>query len=59
MALALGVKPVGVYDWQGFGEANKGVGPWATGRFGDVTPTVIPNAAQELNYEQIQGLAPT
>ena len=58
MALALGIKPVAVYDWQGFGDANKGVGPWATGKFGEVTPTVIPNAAQELNYEQIQGLAP-
>ncbi len=44
MALALGIKPVGVYDWQGFGEENKGVGPWATEQFGDVTPTVIVNS---------------
>ncbi len=59
MALALGVKPVGVYDWQGFGEANKGVGPWATAQFGDVTPTIIVNDSQgQLNYEQIQGMKP-
>ncbi len=58
MALALGVKPVGVYDWQGFGVDSKGVGPWATPEFGDVTPTVIPNDGQALNYEQIQGLDP-
>lgn len=58
MALALGVKPVAVFDWQSFGEANKGVGPWATPLFGDVTPTVIPQSQQTLNYEQIQGLSP-
>lgn len=58
MALSLGVKPVGVFDWQSFGEAKKGVGPWATSLFGDVTPTVIPATQQTLNYEQIQGLNP-
>lgn len=58
MALALGIRPVAVYDWQGFGQENKGVGPWATPRFGDVNPTVIPNSSQELNYEQISGLDP-
>jgi iron complex transport system substrate-binding protein len=58
MALALGVVPVAVYDWQGFGEDNKGVGPWATELFGDVIPTVIPNSQQNLNYEQISALNP-
>lgn len=58
MALALGVKPVAVFDWQSFGESNKGVGPWATSLFGDVTPTVIPQSQQTLNYEQIQSLNP-
>lgn len=58
MALALGIRPVAVYDWQGFGTQSKGVGPWATERFGDVTPTVIPNTTQDLNYEQISGLDP-
>lgn len=59
MALALGIKPAGVYDWQGFGEKNKGVGPWATSLFGDVTPTIIVNDSQgQLNYEQIQGMSP-
>lgn len=58
IALALGVRPVGVYDWQGFGEANKGVGPWATEKFGDVTPTVLANAGTGLDYEAIQVLNP-
>ncbi|MGC3956128.1 MAG: iron-siderophore ABC transporter substrate-binding protein [Propionicimonas sp.] len=58
VALALGVKPVAVYDWQGFGEANKGVGPWATSLFGEVTPTVLANTADELDYETIQSLSP-
>lgn len=58
MALALGVKPVAVFDWQSFGDANKGVGPWATELFGDATPTVIPQSQQTLNYEQLQSLNP-
>lgn len=58
MALSLGVKPVAVYDWQAFGEENKGVGPWATELFGEDTPTVIAAGDQSINYEQIQGLNP-
>ena len=58
IALALGVQPVGVYDWQGFGAANKGVGPWATAKFGDVTPTVLANSGDSLDYEAIQVLEP-
>ncbi|ARQ67563.1 iron-siderophore ABC transporter substrate-binding protein [Streptomyces marincola] len=57
-ALALGVKPVAVYDWLPFGEENKGVGPWATDLFGEDTPTVIENVDQSLNYEQIQSFEP-
>jgi iron complex transport system substrate-binding protein len=58
MALALGVAPIAVEDWQGFGEANKGVGSWATDEFGDVTPTLIARADSGLNYEEIQALSP-
>lgn len=58
MALALGVKPVAVYDWQGFGEENKGVGPWATELFGDVTPEIIEASGDSVNFEQIQALEP-
>ncbi len=57
MALALGVKPVAVLDWQSFGESNKGVGPWATELFGDTTPEVFPQA-DGLNYERILALDP-
>ncbi len=58
IALALGVKPVGVYDWQSFGEANKGVGPWATPLFGDVQPTILQNVGDALDYEAISVLQP-
>lgn len=58
VALALGVKPVAVYDWQGFGADNKGVGPWATSLFGDTTPTVIKNVGDDLDYETITSLHP-
>lgn len=58
IALALDVRPVGVYDWQSFGETNKGVGPWATAKFGDVTPTVLANSGDGLDYEAIQVLEP-
>lgn len=57
MALALGVKPVAVLDWQSFGDASKGVGPWATELFGDVSPKVFPQA-DGLNYEAILALEP-
>lgn len=57
-ALALGVKPIAVYDWQGFGAENKGVGPWAVAEFGDVTPEIITNAGDTLNFEAIQALEP-
>lgn len=58
VALALGVKPVGVFDWQGFGAANKGVGPWATELFGDVEPTILANVGDALDYEAISVLDP-
>lgn len=58
MALSLGVVPVAVFDWQGFGEKNKGVGPWATALFGDVTPQIIERGAETLNFEQIELLEP-
>lgn len=58
IALSLGVKPVGIFDWQGFGEQNKGVGSWATPEFGDATPTVMPVGDGTFNYEQILTLEP-
>jgi len=58
MALALGVKPIAVFDWQGFGEENKGVGPWATELFEDEMPEILERADETLNYEQIEVLDP-
>ncbi|MGE3285529.1 MAG: ABC transporter substrate-binding protein [Pseudonocardia sp.] len=52
-ALALGVQPVGVSDWLGFGGA--GVGPWAADLF-TTTPTIL--GTLELSYEQISSLDP-
>ncbi|UOE20765.1 iron-siderophore ABC transporter substrate-binding protein [Thermobifida halotolerans] len=58
VALSLGVAPVAIFDWQNFGEENKGVGPWATERFGDVEPELLENVDGSVNYEQIQALDP-
>lgn len=58
MALALGVVPVATFDWQGFGPESKGVGPWATDKFGDVNPEIIERGDESLNYEQLQALDP-
>jgi iron complex transport system substrate-binding protein len=59
IALSLGVKPVAIYDWMSFGEANKGVGTWASAEFGDSTPTIISAAsAGDFNYQQIKELNP-
>ena len=58
MALALGVTPIAVYDWQAFGEENKGVGPWATELFGETTPELIERGDEALNFEQIEALDP-
>lgn len=58
VALALGVTPVAVYDWQGFGTDSKGVGPWATELFGDQSPTIIQNVGDALDYETIETLDP-
>lgn len=57
IAASLGVTPVAIYDWQGHGEENSGVGPWAVDSIdGDVT--VIQNTGTNYNYEQIELLEP-
>lgn len=57
IALALGVEPVAIHDWLGFGEENHGVGPWAVDLIeGD--PTVIPRADADLDFELIQSMDP-
>ncbi|MFW0791717.1 ABC transporter substrate-binding protein [Gordonia sp. CPCC 205333] len=59
IALSLGVKPVAIYDWMKFGDANKGVGPWTTSQFGSDSPQLISAAsAGEFNYQQIKELKP-
>lgn len=57
VALALGVEPIAIQDWLGFGEENHGVGPWATDLVSG-EPDVIPRADAELDYELIQSLNP-
>jgi iron complex transport system substrate-binding protein len=52
-ALALGVQPVGVADWQAYGAP--GVGPWAADLF-DSEPAQL--AALEPNLEEIAALEP-
>lgn len=58
-ALSLGIKPVAIYDWQGFGEETKGVGPWASDMFGDDDPTLLARSAEDgYDYEKILSLEP-
>lgn len=56
IALALGVEPIAVHDWLGFGDETHGVGPWAADLFSEA-PEVIPRA-EEIDYEYIQSLNP-
>lgn len=58
IAASLGVTPIAIYDWQGHGEANKGVGPWAKDAVADDEVTVIKNSGTTYNYEQIELLEP-
>lgn len=57
VALALGVEPIAVHDWLGFGEETHGVGPWAADLVSG-EPEVIPRADSDLDYEYIQSLNP-
>lgn len=59
VALELGVKPVAIYDWMGFGEATKGVGEWDVAAFGDSTPELLSaQSAGEFDMQQIRELDP-
>lgn len=58
IAADLGVTPDAIYDWQGHGEDNKGVGPWAQDDVEDAEIEVIKNSGTTYNYEQIELLEP-
>ncbi|SJM67520.1 ABC transporter substrate-binding protein [Gulosibacter sp. 10] len=58
VALALGVTPVGVSDWLGFGADASGVGPWAQEAVGDAEITVFEQPFGGYDYEAIQELEP-
>lgn len=58
IAADLGVAPDAIYDWQGHGEDNKGVGPWAEDAVADADIEVIKNSGTTYNYEQIELLEP-
>lgn len=58
IAASLGIAPIAIYDWQGHGEENSEVGPWATDAVGDTDVTVIQNTGTTYNYEQIELLEP-
>lgn len=58
IAADLGVAPEAIYDWQGHGEDNKGVGPWAEDAVADADIEVIKNSGTTYNYEQIELLEP-
>ncbi|VEH80229.1 iron ABC transporter substrate-binding protein [Corynebacterium kutscheri] len=52
-ALSLGIQPVGVSDWLGFG--GNGVGPWVSEEF-EQSPEIL--GTTELKYEAIAALQP-
>lgn len=59
VAAELGVAPVAIYDWMGFGAATKGVGEWDVAAFGGATPELISaQSAGEFNMQQIEELDP-
>lgn len=58
IALQLGVEPIAIYDWQGHGEENNGVGPWAAEQFTGPAPKIIKNTGTTFNYEEIELLEP-
>ncbi|WP_040386006.1 ABC transporter substrate-binding protein [Demetria terragena] len=59
IAVSLGVKPVAIYDWMAFGAKTKGVGSWASDKFGDSKPKIISaQSAGKFNYQQIKELKP-
>ncbi|MFI1460754.1 ABC transporter substrate-binding protein [Nocardia carnea] len=59
VAAELGVRPVAIYDWMGFGADTKGVGEWDAAAFEDSTPQLISaQSAGEFNMQQISELDP-
>ncbi|MEU1981384.1 ABC transporter substrate-binding protein [Nocardia sp. NPDC019395] len=59
VAVELGVRPVAIYDWMGFGEDTKGVGEWDVAGFGDTSPELLSaQSAGEFNMQQIEELDP-
>lgn len=59
IALELGVTPIALYDWMGFGPETKGVGEWDVAKFGDVTPVLLSAQSEgQFNYQQIEELKP-
>lgn len=58
IAADLGVTPEAIYDWQGHGKDNKGVGPWAQDSVKDADIEVIKNTGTTYNYEQIELMEP-
>ena len=58
IAADLGVTPEAIYDWQGHGEDNQGVGPWAQDSVADADIEVIENSGTTYNYEQIELMEP-
>ena len=58
IAADLGVTPEAIYDWQGHGKDNKGVGPWAQDSVKGADIEVIKNTGTTYNYEQIELMEP-
>lgn len=58
VAVELGVTPVAIYDWMGFGAETKGVGEWDAAAVGDTPELISAQSAGEFNMQQIRELEP-
>ncbi|MFF2088266.1 ABC transporter substrate-binding protein [Nocardia sp. NPDC058176] len=58
IAVELGVTPVAIYDWMGFGEASKGVGEWDAAAVGTTPQLISAQSAGDFNMQEIEEFDP-
>ncbi|MGU3436064.1 iron-siderophore ABC transporter substrate-binding protein [Actinomycetes bacterium M1A6_2h] len=54
--LALGIEPVGVFDW--YGDYPNAVWPWAQAALGDAAPAIIGDTATNIDVEKVAAATP-
>lgn len=54
--LALGVTPVGVFDW--YGDYPSATWPWSQDALGDATPEIVGSASEGIDVEKVAAAGP-